>query len=199
MAIQSDDVFIYPTDTVWGIGCSLYSEKGHTRIAEVKRTDKTKPLSIMFSSVKEIYESFQFPKEITLEWLRIFFGLETTLGLPLKISKIKIPPFATGESEFVSLRCLENDEIIQKIYKDLKTPFFTTSLNLTGESPIVSEELAFNFFKKYASDTHFFKAPHKTDLSGQSSTIVFLSENFDYKILREGRRVQDVKEHLKFL
>lgn len=195
MKIKTDDVFIYPTDTVWGIGCSLYSEKGFARIAEIKGTSKNKPLSIMFSSVRDIFDSFEFPEEVTFLWLEEFFKLETTLGFPIASSKIKIPKWATGSSDFVSLRCLES-EVIKKIYNDLQTPFFTTSLNLTGEPPITTLEEATRFKVDNAPDAHLIGAELSRDLSGHSSTIVFLKDNLDFEIKREGKRVIDVKNHL---
>lgn len=195
MTIKTDDVFIYPTDTVWGIGCSLYSSIGHDRIAEIKKTSKNKPLSIMFASVKEIYQSFHFPEEMTLAWLEDFFKLETTLGFPIKASKIKIPKWATGESDYVSIRSIDSD-VIKTIFQDIQTPFFSTSLNLTGAPPIISTALARNFQKTHASDAHFIESSEKEDLSGSSSTIVFFQENLDFEIKREGRKIEDVKNHL---
>jgi L-threonylcarbamoyladenylate synthase len=194
MEIKSDQVFIYPTDTVWGIGCSLYSESGHGQIAEIKNTNKNKPLSIMFPSVKDIYESFQFSEEVTLSWLSEFFKLETTLGVPLANSKIKIPKWATGSSEYVSLRSIEN-ETIKKIYDEIKSPFFTTSLNRTGEPPLTSLEDAINFQKTYAPNALLYEGG-QDQLSGASSTIVFLKSNLIFEIVREGRQVDQVKDHL---
>ncbi|MDO9183634.1 MAG: Sua5/YciO/YrdC/YwlC family protein [Bacteriovorax sp.] len=195
MYIKSDDVFIYPTDTVWGIGCSLYSEKGHARISEIKKTSINKPLSVMFTSVEDIFNNFNFPSEITLAWLIEFFKLETTLGYPAKTSKLKFPKWATGDSDYISIRFLET-VIVKNIYNDIHVPFFSTSLNITGSNPIISTEEALSFQKKYASDALFFGENQINDLSGTSSTIVFLNENLDFEIKREGRRVEDVKKLL---
>ena len=195
MTIKKDDIFIYPTDTVWGIGCSIYSEKGHAEINEIKQTAKSKPLSIMFTNVQEIYQNFTFPEEINLPWLETFFKLETTLGFPLKACKLKIPKWATGDSEYVSIRCLQTD-VTKKIYQDLQGPFFSTSLNLSGLAPIISSSEALKFHKSHAENAHFFDSNEKRDLSGSSSTIVFFKENLDFEIKREGLKIKDVKNHL---
>jgi len=195
MKINSDDVFIYPTDTVWGIGCSIYSESGHEKIAEIKRTSKDKPLSMMFAGADEILSSFKLPEEMTREWLEDFFKLETTLGLPLTLAKIRIPKWATGESSYVSIRCL-NTPVIRAINDELRAPFFSTSLNLTGEPPITKKEDAKKFHQQHASTVLFFEDQESEDLSGTSSTIVFINENLTFEIKREGRRVEEVKDHL---
>lgn len=195
MKIKTDDVFIYPTDTVWGIGCSIYSEKGHERIAAIKRTSKDKPLSMMFAGADDILASFSLPDKMSREWLDQFFLLETTLGLPLTLAKIPIPKWATGDSVYVSLRCL-NTPVIKSLHDQLKAPFFSTSLNLTGHPPITKTEEARLFQQQYASDTLFIEDKSSTELSGTSSTIIFMKENHTFDILREGRRIEEVKKHL---
>jgi len=195
MKIKADDVFIYPTDTVWGIGCSIYSESGHEKIAEIKRTSKDKPLSMMVAGADELLASFKLPEEMTRDWLEEFFKLETTLGLPLTLAKIRIPKWATGESSYVSIRCLHTP-VIQAISHELRAPFFSTSLNLTGEQPMTKKEEAKKFHQQYASDVLFLEDQSSEDLSGTSSTIVFINENLNFDIKREGRRVEEVKEHL---
>ena len=149
----------------------------------------------MFASVKDIYNSFYFPEEMTLAWLEEFFKLETTLGFPLKASKIKIPKWATGESDYVSVRSLETD-VVKSIFQDIKAPFFSTSLNITGSAPIISTAEALTFQKNLAPDAHIIESNTKDDLSGSSSTIVFFQENLDFEIKREGRKIEDVKNHL---
>jgi L-threonylcarbamoyladenylate synthase len=195
MKIKTDDIFIYPTDTVWGIGCSLYSEQGHSRIAAVKNTSINKPLSIMFSSASEIYKNFAFPKQMNLSWLEHFFSLETTLGFSLKASRINIPKWATGESEYVSIRCIQSD-VIKLIYQELQAPFFTTSLNITGSPPIISSLEARQFQESHAKDALFFNSNKNDDLSGLSSTMVFIDENLNVEIKREGLKINEVKSHL---
>lgn len=195
MKKKEDEIFIYPTDTVWGIGCSIYSQKGYNRVAEIKKSAEGKPLSVMFADVEILFNSFYFPKEMTLDWLVDFFKLETTLGLPLESSKIKIPRWATGQSDFVTIRLLKTD-ISKKIYQEIKNPFFSTSLNFSGEAPIVSQEEALKFKNTYAPDAHFFTTKENCDLSGQSSTIVFFTENLNFEIKREGLKIVEVTKHI---
>lgn len=195
MKIKTDDVFIYPTDTVWGIGCSIYSEKGHERIADIKKTSKDKPLSMMFAGADEVLSGFTLPPKITREWLENFFALETTLGLPLTLAKIPIPKWATGESSYVSLRCL-NTPVIQSIHNQLKAPFFSTSLNLTGQPPMTKTEEAREFHRQHAPGALFIEDPNGSELSGTSSSIIFMKEDHSFDIIREGRKIEEVKKHL---
>ncbi len=193
MKLNSDSVFIYPTDTVWGIGASIHSEAAHKRIAEIKRTSDDKPLSIMFTDVNVLHKSFNFPDFMSASWLRNYFKLESTLGVPRKISKFPIPSWVTGKSEFVSVRCLD-DAALKGITEVLKAPFFTTSLNLTGEPPIISFSEAEAFRKAHAPDAGLF-GDSSHNLSGRSSTIVFYKGD-SFQVIREGIKIEEIKKQL---
>jgi L-threonylcarbamoyladenylate synthase len=193
-------IYIYPTDTVWGIGCDIYSEIGFREIAKIKKTTFDKPLSILFTEVEQILEIFILPKNITKEWLKYFFEQESTLGLPLHWSKIQFPDWTIPNTSYISIRCLSS-EPLKKIYKDLNHPFFTTSLNLQGQSPITTTNEAISFSKIHAPNAILVRGDDK-DMSGSSSSIIFIKElngKIDYEIKREGEKIQELKNHLKLL
>lgn len=194
MKLTKDSIVIYPTDTVWGIGGSIYSEDAYKKIAAIKKTAEDKPLSVMFTDIKTLYKSFNFPDFMDASWLRNYFKLESTLGLPRKIAKISIPSWVTGKSELVSVRCLEWD-ILKPIGAEFNGPFFTTSLNNTGEAPIVSYDEALSFQKNFAPEAFFF-GERTHNLSGRSSTIVFFRGSH-FEIIREGIKVEEIKKQLK--
>ncbi|MBC7713293.1 MAG: Sua5/YciO/YrdC/YwlC family protein [Rhizobacter sp.] len=193
MKLTSESVFIYPTDTVWGIGAAITSENAYKKIAAIKQTTTDKPLSIMFTDINILHKSFNFPEAISTSWLRNFFKLEATLGVPLKISKISIPKWVTAKSDLVSVRCLDLPAL-KPISAALNVPFFTTSLNVTGQDPIITFEDAKHFQQTHAQDAELIgNSSH--NLSGRSSTIVFFRGS-SFEIIREGLKVEEIKKHL---
>ena len=52
--LQEGGVIAYPTDTVYGFGCSLYNKKGIERIYLIKRTQKNQPFSFICADLKDI-------------------------------------------------------------------------------------------------------------------------------------------------
>lgn len=189
-----NDIVIYPTDTVWGIGGSIFSEAAYNEIAKIKQTKFDKPLSIMFYSFSHFTENFNLPSFMTEEWLRAYFKLESTLGLPVDLLKTQLPDWLISKSNFLSIRFLETD-ISLKIGEHLKTPFFTTSLNITGQPPIVNATLALEFKNAHASKALFFESKN-INLSGESSTIIFF-EKTHFKLIRKARMIDEIKELLK--
>ena len=53
-AIKNGKVVIFPTDTVYGIGCNPYDQKAVDRIYRVKKRDETKPLPVLGLSLIHI-------------------------------------------------------------------------------------------------------------------------------------------------
>lgn len=194
MKLDSESVFIHPTDTVWGIGGSIYSQSAREKISEIKGAPLDKPLSIMFTDIKTLHSSFNFPEDMGISWLRTYFKLESTLGIPLKISKIPIPSWVNAKSDIVSVRCLDIP-VLRAINESLKTPFFTTSLNITGLEPIVNFNDAQAFQKEHAPNTTLF-GDSTHNLSGHSSSIVFFRGS-SFEIIRSGRKIEELKKHLK--
>ena len=52
--LQEGGAIAYPTDTVYGFGCSLYNKKGIERIYMIKRTEKNRPFSFICADLKDI-------------------------------------------------------------------------------------------------------------------------------------------------
>jgi L-threonylcarbamoyladenylate synthase len=189
MNIQSS-VTIYPTDTVWGIGASIYDQNAYKEISRIKKTNEDKPLSVMFTDIDHLMKSFSFPKEMTKEWLSIFFSMESTLGLPLLTAKIRIPPWVHGSSDMVSVRLSSNPNL-----KTMTAPFFTTSLNITGQPPITTLSDAEKFWQIHAPSAKFISTS-SLKLSGESSTIVFFKDKA-FHVIRKGRLIEEIKKHLE--
>ncbi len=52
--LRDGGIIIYPTDTVYGLGCDLSNKKGIEKIYEIKRRNKKQPLSFICSDLKHI-------------------------------------------------------------------------------------------------------------------------------------------------
>jgi tRNA threonylcarbamoyl adenosine modification protein (Sua5/YciO/YrdC/YwlC family) len=52
--LQDGGVIIYPTDTVYGLGCSLFNKRGIDKIYEIKRRSRKQPLSFVCADLKDI-------------------------------------------------------------------------------------------------------------------------------------------------
>ena len=126
--ILEGKIFIYPTDTIYGIGCNALDESAVKKIRDIKKRDKNKPLSVIAPS---------------FEWIRkhcvVDFDIKKYLPGPYTlILKKKDPDFLKHVSETDSLGIRIPDCEFSEKVKKAKTPFITTSVNLSGEPFAVS-------------------------------------------------------------
>ena len=87
-SIKDGQVVIFPTDTVYGIGCNPYDENAVNRIYTMKKRDETKPLPILGYS-KHILENIVKFDEISNKIVEKFWPGQLTVVLPLKDSRLK--------------------------------------------------------------------------------------------------------------
>ncbi|WP_164848229.1 L-threonylcarbamoyladenylate synthase [Halobacteriovorax sp. HLS] len=193
---MKDKLFVYPTDTVWGIGGSIFSKQCYEKIAKIKGRDENKPLSVLFPNVEELCKFVSFPDEYSVEWLEKFFSLESTLGVPVEWVKAEIPDWVCQGSPFMAVRCISSNAI-REIYEMINDPITSTSLNYSGYSPIVNGFDAREFFEDHIADEVFIEN-RDAPCSGRASTIVLLKEEAP-EIVREGLYSKEICEHLELL
>ncbi len=121
-AVLSGKIFIYPTDTIYGIGCNALDKEAVEKIREIKKRDN-KPFSIIAPSFKWIEENFMIDCE-----LKKYLPGPYTI-----ILKKKNKNFLSWVSDTDSLGIrIPDNEFCRKIQKT-GVPFITTSVNLAGE------------------------------------------------------------------
>ena len=87
-SIKNGGVVIFPTDTVYGIGCDPYNDDAVERIYELKNRDSAKPLPILGYSKRFLENIVEFD-EITNRIAEKFWPGRLTIVLPLKDDKLK--------------------------------------------------------------------------------------------------------------
>ncbi len=121
-------VIIYPTDTIYGIGCYALNSKLVNRIKEIKKRD-SKPFSVIVNK-SWIRMNCIVPKYAN-SYLKLLPGKYTFI-LKLK-NKESISKEVNNNQDTIGVRIPKH-----KITKRLPIPFITTSVNLAGEPPISS-------------------------------------------------------------
>ena len=128
-----NSVVVYPTDTVYGIGCDAENVELVERIYEIKRRDRSKPLSIIAPSFEWIEEHFVITRDILEKFLPGKYTLVLEKKNPSFLSHV-----SKGRS--VGVRIIEHE--IMRVFSSLKKPIVTTSANLSGKpAPSSIEEI----------------------------------------------------------
>lgn len=121
--ISQGKIFIYPTDTIYGLGCDATNEKAVEKIKQIKERDKDKPLSIIAPSVEWINKNCQ----VNLKLKKYLPGPYTL------ILKKKNPEFLNHVCALNTIGVrIPNCDFTKQVQKAGK-PFITTSVNLSGQ------------------------------------------------------------------
>jgi len=87
--ILNDGVMVYPTDTIYGLGCDVFSKKAAERISRIKKRDPLKPFSFVCKDMEQISE-FAFVPNFGYKLMkRLLPGPYTFI---LEARKTNVPP-----------------------------------------------------------------------------------------------------------
>ena len=122
--IKHGAVFIYPTDTIYGLGCDATNEESVAKIKELKYRDSDKPMSVIAPSVEWIKEHCVVDDEMLEKYLPGPFTL---------ILKKKDSEFLKDVSLLDTLGVRIPDCEFTELVTRAGVPFITTSVNFAGE------------------------------------------------------------------
>ena len=86
--ISNGGIVVFPTDTVYGIGCNPYNQNAVKKIFKIKERDVTKPLPVLTYSIEFAKQIAEFDS-IANELAEKFWPGQLTIILKLKDSKLK--------------------------------------------------------------------------------------------------------------
>ncbi len=128
--MQKGKVFIYPTDTIYGIGCDATNAKSIEKIRSIKKRD-AKPFSVIVPNKNWINSNCIVTRDAK-KWIDKLPG-KYTLILRLKNQSAISSKVNNGDG---TLGARIPDNWFSKVIEEFGKPFITTSVNLSGEKPI---------------------------------------------------------------
>ena len=183
-ALQKDGIIIYPTDTVYGVGCSIDSLKALKRLYEVKRSRPNKPFSFICSSLKEASkyaiidnESYKLMKELTPG--------PYTFVLPARRDTPKLLKSSAGT---VGIR-IPDHIWPTAIVEELGCPIVTTSVKIENFMNGYDMSSIINYYQFLVDvilEEEYEDYIDYEDVTQSYSTVLKL-KNGDIEVLREGK------------
>lgn len=167
-------VIIFPTDTVYGIGASIYDTAGQKRIYAIKNRPLSKPLAVLCANLEQM-EEIAYVDDNAKKLINKFLPGPLTLILNSKPKALE----ATG-LKTIGVRIPSYDVAIEILKKN--GPMSTTSVNESGE-PSMNNYLEIK--ESYGSLVDDIYMPSNDATSSLPSTVVDFSKDTP-KILREG-------------
>ncbi len=166
-------LIIFPTDTVYGIGCSIYDIYNIDKIYEIKKRDKSKPLACLCYDLEQI-KSIAYVDDLATKLINKYLPGGLTLILKSKPEVLEKIGYET-----IGVRIPDCD-IALNILKEFG-PMLTTSVNDSGQTPINEYE---EILKKYSDLVEQIYPPFNNS-SNVSSTVIKIVDG-KIELLREG-------------
>lgn len=176
-ALRQGRTLLYPTDTIWGIGCDATNAAAIELVYALKQRDHSKSMLILCSDVEMLRRYVADPTE---EALRMVTESDrpTTVIFPKAVG---LPDNLLAQDGSIGIRIPQTD-FCQRLLQELGRPIVSTSANLSGEpSPACFDDISQALKSRV---WHIVEDRPEYNREGQSSRIVKLSPTGEIIILR---------------
>jgi L-threonylcarbamoyladenylate synthase len=168
-------IFIYPTDTIYGIGGNPFDENVVKRISDIKGRNEKKQFIWLLSDFENLMNYVDVIYETHLDFLQKIWPAPVTIILNLNERTKGII-----NQDTIAVRIPQNDFCL-KLLKEISRPLISTSVNRSGEDPSNRIELIVNNFLQDVDAIIFYSETTER----KSSTIIDLTLK-QPKLIREG-------------
>jgi tRNA threonylcarbamoyl adenosine modification protein (Sua5/YciO/YrdC/YwlC family) len=135
-------VIAYPTDTLYGLGCSLFDVSAVEMVARLKRRDPSLAVISLISDPRQIYGLATDISAVVEALVTRFWP--GPLSLIFKAAPI-VPARVRGAGGTVALRC-PNDRLCHTLLDFIGGPVVSSSANLSGQPPAETAEEVLRIF-----------------------------------------------------
>ncbi len=130
--LRDGGVIIYPTDTVYGIGCDIHNYRAVERVARIKNIKLEKAnFAIICHDLSHLSDYARQVDNSTFKLMKRLLPGPYTFILN---ASSKVPHFFTNKKKTIGIRIPDNN-IILELVQELGNPILTTSIQLENETP----------------------------------------------------------------
>ncbi len=176
--LRKGGIIVYPTDTIWGIGCDATNEAAVARIYELKQSVDKRSMIVLCASLDMAVRYIQRPPQIAFEVMELATK-PTTVIMP---GGVGVAANLIPEEGTLAIR-VPDHEFCNMVIKRLGRPLVSTSANISGEPAAkrlndISSEIIDGV--DYVVHPKFEGKPTR-----QASSIISFGLDNSFKIIRE--------------
>ncbi len=128
--LKNGGVILYPTDTIWGIGCDATNPEAVQRIYEIKKRSDTKSMLVLMENASLLDRYVEEVPEVAWDLIEL-----TTTPLTIIYPKAKnLAPNLIAADGTIGIR-FTKEEFTQRLLQRFRRPLVSTSANISGEKP----------------------------------------------------------------
>lgn len=171
-------VILYPTDTVWGLGCDALNSKAVDRIYKIKKRNQKKSLIILLADFNSLYKYVSKVPEITID-------LISSIEKPVTViydNANNLPKNVSAPDGTIAVRVVR-EGFSKDLIEAYGSPIISSSANISGEpTPLVYNKISPRVLEQADYSVQLFRDQFN---QGKASTIIRLFGNGTYKVIRE--------------
>lgn len=175
--LKAGGLILYPTDTVWGIGCDATNEEAVAKIYALKRSENKHAMLVLCHSAEQIVRYVDCAPGIAFEVMELATS-PLTLILP---GAVGVAPNLIPEERTLGVR-VPDHEFCRLLLRRFGRPIVSTSANISGEkSPKGLADVATEIVEgvDYVVNPRFQGRP-----TGKPSSIIAFGEGGEVQVIR---------------
>ena len=174
--LKNDEVLLYPTDTVWGLGCDATCDTAVEKIYKIKQRSESKSLIILVANVEML---LNYIKDIPVSVLELLKSVTKPTSIIYK-NPVGLAKNVVASDFTVAIRIPDN-EFCKELINRFGKPIVSTSANISGNPTPQS-------FKEIESaileSVDYVVNLQREERNEKSSTILKVEDNGEIVVLR---------------
>lgn len=126
-SVLEGGIILYPTDTIWGIGCDATNEQAIKKIYALKQRDDAKSLIMLLAEAKDVFQYVANPPPDIVN-IVTRFDRPTTV---IYEQAVGLPDNLVNADGSIAIR-VTKDPFCKSLIKRMKRPLVSTSANISG-------------------------------------------------------------------
>lgn len=176
--LSKGGVILYPTDTIWGIGCDATNKKAVNRVFSIKLRTEVKSMIVLLDDVEKISSYVDSVPPIAIDLLEKVTSPITIIYPGAR----NLAPNVIAPDHTIAIRIVR-DAFLKQLINEFGKPIVSSSANISGQpNPIMFKEI----------DPYLLEQVDFTCLNGRDdvreikpSTLVRITGDWEYEILRD--------------
>ena len=175
--LKKGGLLLYPTDTVWGIGCDATNHYAVQKIFDLKKREDSKTMICLVNSIQMLNQYIEEIPETAYTILKCVNTPTTIIyDRPLHISENLI-----AQDNTLAIRMVQTG-FCAELLKRFKKPIVSTSANISGKStPKMFQEIENEILK----GVDYVVNLNRESTPVRPSSIIKLSNNGEVKVIRD--------------
>jgi L-threonylcarbamoyladenylate synthase len=175
--LQQGGTILYPTDTIWGIGCDATNYKAVEKVYAIKRRGSSRSFIVLLDQPEKIEMYVSEVPEIVWDLLS---SVETPLTVVYPNAR-NLARNVIAPDGSIAIRIVK-DLFCQKLISFFGKPIVSSSANLSGDPPPL---IFSNISEEIIQSVDYVVNLNREKLNTmKASTIIRIKENGDYEVLR---------------